>query len=453
MDTKTGLSQNKPKRGFGFVGCVGIGCIGFFLVIAVIGIGGYFTLLHSSLPLRIVESAIEETGEVEIDGLEGSLSSGFSVEKFRFKTDVDQWSELNDINLSYESKKSSFFGADKIIIDDVSVKSGTIYAKWDPALQKIDLTPIISDALKNNKIKVQFNGNSSGGDFAIKNASINDLEIVNTTSDESLIIDDVTLQDFSIEDGKLESFGQLSATSSQVDIRTTESNHFADKDVSIALVGTLKAGIDSRLAQDFTFNVDFGTSNDLKDQDAVISLFDKAMVISSSSDGATVKYSDFALKSYLSDASANLAPSRINLKLKFDKHDEFIEEISDDGSVTLGNVEFTNFRLATPGDSNQLMGDATLDGKQVTFSFEVDSVYSPWAKLQLQSPDFESQEDLWAEVFFGTEFSELTSEQQELIANQIGGSVEPNDEEGIEEEEKVEDSSPQDEQIPDKVPS
>ena len=121
--------------------------------------------------------------------------------------------------------------------------------------------------------------------------------------------------------------------------------------------------------------------------------------------------------------------------------------------MTLGNVEFTNFRLATPGDSNQLMGDATLDGKQVTFSFEVDSVYSPWAKLQLQSPDFESQEDLWAEVFFGTEFSELTSEQQELIANQIGGSVEPNDEEGIEEEEKVEDSSPQDEQIPDKVPS
>ena len=165
-----GARYTAPSGGCSFSGCIGIGCLIVFLFIAVVGIGGYFSLMHTTLPLQFVEAAIEESGEVEIDGLDGTLSSGFSADKFRFKTNSDDWSELNDINFKYSSK-SSFFGGDKLVIDDISVKSGTIYAEWDPEEQQIDLTPDFANEFND---EVDFNYDDGGtGELVLNNISIN----------------------------------------------------------------------------------------------------------------------------------------------------------------------------------------------------------------------------------------------------------------------------------------
>ena len=67
------------------MGCFGIGCVSIVIIIFAVCVGGYYSVFHSSLPLKIIEAAIEEDGEAEIDGLTGTLSSGFSADEFRFK--------------------------------------------------------------------------------------------------------------------------------------------------------------------------------------------------------------------------------------------------------------------------------------------------------------------------------------------------------------------------------
>ena len=77
------------------------------MVLLFIGLcgAGYYGLMHSSMPLAWFERAIEESGDVEIEGLEGNISSGAEMKKLRFRdnniidkaTGKSQWSELRDI--------------------------------------------------------------------------------------------------------------------------------------------------------------------------------------------------------------------------------------------------------------------------------------------------------------------------------------------------------------------
>ena len=195
------------------LGCIGIGCVGLILVVFGGVIAGYYTLFYTSVPLQLMESAIEESGEVEIEGLEGSLSSGFSADEFKFKADGENWSVLTDISFKYD-QNSSMFGSDKLVIKDLSVGGGTIYGDFDPEDQQFDF---------DNDFKDEFDEEFSSQDEAeikaafgqlevrLEKVEISNLKFVNPKTELEYKVDEILFENFVFNRGDFENLIYVNA--------------------------------------------------------------------------------------------------------------------------------------------------------------------------------------------------------------------------------------------------
>ncbi len=440
-DFKQHVQTDNPRGGCG-LGCMSIGCLGVIGLVITLMLAGYYSLFHSSLPLRMIEAAIEEDGEVEIEGLTGSLSDGFSADEIRFKTIDDRWSNLTDVKFKYEGGMS-IFGSDRLIIEELSVGGGTIYADWDPEKNELDFDPNFNDELDKeweefDKEFAEENGVSSSlREMSIKLVSVKKLKIVNPTTELEITIDEVTFEGFQWKENDLQSLGTLLVRSSQLDIETVPSIEFADMKQARRLEGTLRSETDRRLKSDVRFVFDFGVSDNL-DVSLKGELFDGQFQFEQLPEQESLTYVDFSPADFIELAEFGILPSHVKMKLSFDENlDQESVDVNQDGSFNLGKTRFGNLQIQKqPDGPSQVVATGEVNGNVVTATLKIDG-FSPWWRMGLASAGFESAAEVWAQTVYGSPFAKLSDEQRSAVKASLP-KPEPEKEVEVEAEEKPE---------------
>ncbi len=222
------VEVSPARRGLGCsLGCFGIGCL--IIVVGLIGLVGlgYYAMMYTSLPLRLMEQALEKEGNVEIEGLEGSLASGIKFDSLKIKAMDDKWSEFHGVKVDY----SGFSGINirgNRSIDQFTVDSATIYAEIEKpesfivnfsGLRKKDLFD------ENNK---DFRAFRRAGDLMINNVAIGTIKLINPKTGYAVTIDRVTYSGFHFKHGKLIDPGDLRIESDIVNVKTVNSPRWAE---------------------------------------------------------------------------------------------------------------------------------------------------------------------------------------------------------------------------------
>jgi hypothetical protein len=120
------------------LGCLGIALFGSLLLCAGLCGGGYYTLFHTSVPLATLEGMLEDSGAMEIEGLTGSISRGFHIDRIRFLNDAAHNSELTQIDFQFNGVRD-LAQNDRLLVEKFTVGGGTIY--YQPSFEAETTTP------------------------------------------------------------------------------------------------------------------------------------------------------------------------------------------------------------------------------------------------------------------------------------------------------------------------
>jgi hypothetical protein len=416
-NTKQYVDYQSQKTGGG-CGCWAIGCGSVILLIVLFCGGGFYTVFYSSAPLKLIERAIEDSGEVEIDGLAGNFMSGFTIDELRFKAEGDEWSNLTNIKFKY---KSSWFNSDRIIIEDISVDGGTIYAKFDPSRNEIALDPEFDAELEevSEELETEFDGVdfSSIKEVRIDLIRIANLKIVNPETEETIALDEIKYDGFHIEDGELTNLGNLVVDSNQMQIHTSPSKHFAEFESSKRFAGTINASMDRRLTQDLPMEVDMAFDDGKLMY--LVRLFDGQVVADRVDKQSQFTFNDFSPGDYMAADKMGVMPSHISVSFAAEKG-MMPKTIESDGSFNLGVTRFTNLTLDPnpPIGTAVLQGTAEVDGQTVIAKVQMKR-RTPLNRVSLTSEGIDLPQELWAKTVFDKPFAELDPERQATVSKAI----------------------------------
>jgi hypothetical protein len=416
---------NSSGRG---CGCFAFGCGGVLLGLVGLCVAGYYTLFFSNVPLAMIKQALEESGNVKIDGLKGNFSSGFEMKAIRFKdpqqkTDgktEGKWSELNDIRVKY--RNGGMF-ASSFTVEDISIAGGTIYSdlNFDGELSG----DLVFDELQDEfgDFQNEFSG-SSRGTLEIKNISFRGLKIRDPKTDDEFHIDDITLKDVLIEDGRLVEFGDLVVKADMVELETIRSANIADAQLERTVKGRLQRGILSNVLTDLPFEIEFGVRADGKIA-ARSRWFDgKILSVSGFADEPNrYQLTSFSPAEHLRIRGAGVMPTEINLDVIYDaKKRQRIAGVESSGHLMLGISRLENFRLPETSDDSTarqfILATTEVEGKQVEAELYLLSQF-PLVGVKLRNAADWSLEETWAKSVFGKPYGDLTNEQKDELQASI----------------------------------
>ncbi len=447
--TQQYVSLDGQKSGCS-MGCMGIGCVAVFMLMLMMCGGGIYGLFYSSLPLKAIEAALEQSGEIEIEGLTGNLTTGFSIDDLRFKTESDseRWSNLTDIKFKYANNRG-WLGSDRLIVEELSVDGGTIYAHWDPEQSEFDLDPNFEDELSEidedfediqEDIKSEFNGDLGGiREVRIDLVRIANLKIVDPISSLEITLDEIKFDGFQWLDGKLVSFGTLLVRSNQMELDTVPSIYFVDQEFAQRFEGKISSQMDRRLKEDVSFALDFTLveGNFWFEAD----ILGDAIHVSKTEQGCSLAYTDFSPVDYLKVEGPEILPSSLNFKVDYGQQfQQGPVGISEDGSFQLGSTRFENLHVNKNSELKRAThaGTATVNGAEVTAELYLDDRSPFWITI-LSCETIESKQELWAQTVYGQPFDELDEARQTAVTSMLvdrkpaetsrpsesGGDVEP----------------------------
>lgn len=408
-------------------GCFAFGCGGVLLGLVGLCVAGYYTLFFSNVPLVMIKQALEESGNVKIDGLKGNFSSGFEMKAIRFKDPQQKsdgntegkWSELNDIRVKY--RNGGMF-ANSFTIEDISIAGGTIYSdlNFDGELSG----DLVFDELQDEfgDFQNEFSG-SSRGTLEVKNISFRGLKICDPKTNEEFHIDDITLKDVLVEDGRLVEFGDLVVKADLVELETVRTKNIADAQLERTVKGRLQKGILSNVLTDLPFEIEFGVLPDGKIA-ARSRLFDGKILAVSGFTQEPNRYqlTGFSPGDHIRVRGSGVLPTDINLDVIYDaKKRQQIAAVESNGYLILGASRLGNFRLPEAAEDadarNYFLATTQVDGQQVDAELYLLNQF-PLIGVRLRKVNDWSLEDTWAKVVFGQAYADLPdADRDELQAS------------------------------------
>ena len=403
-------------------GCFAFGCGGVLLGLVGLCVAGYYTLFFSNVPLVMIKQALEESGSVKIDGLKGNFSSGFEMKAIRFKDpqqkadgkDEGKWSELNDIRVKY--RNGGMF-ASSFTVEDISIAGGTIYSD-------LNFDGELSGDLFFNELQDEFGdfqnefSGSSRGTLEIKNISFRGLKICDPKTNDEFHVDDISLKDVLIEDGRLVEFGDLVVKADMVELETIRSANIAGAQLERTVKGRLQKGILSNVLTDLPFEIEFGVLPDGKIA-ARSRWFDgKILSVSGFAEEANrYQLTGFSPGEHIRIRGTGIVPSEINLDVIYDaKKRQRIAGVESNGNLMLGVSRFENFRVPETSEESTarqfIVATTEVDGKQVEAELYLLSQF-PLVGVKLRNPADWALEETWAKTVFGKPYADLTNEQKD----------------------------------------
>ena len=136
----------RRKSLFGCLGCLGTIICG----VLVISAAGYYIIAHTSAPLGMVEAMLESNDGIEIDGLTGTISTGFHIDELRFEdpsiaqsgNKPHKPSCFQNIEFRFNGIGALFQNDRRLIIEEFSVESATVYSHPTSETSASDTLPV-----------------------------------------------------------------------------------------------------------------------------------------------------------------------------------------------------------------------------------------------------------------------------------------------------------------------
>lgn len=398
---KPASGQEKPKSG-------GKGCLMAFVITVVVSIasivfGGYYALFHSSLPLTLMAKAINDSGMMEIKGLKGSVSEGFSADEFRiFKTGLTD-TYFTNISFQYNGM-SDLSNNQRLIVEEFIIGKAFIsLPEMEASASDGELEPRME---KIEKIESPEELEQTGS-FEIKTFRIDEFVIQNPDGEEKS--GSVLLSGFKADHNDMQ-IAELKVTGDYLEMNLEtlpETNQFRQ-----AIRGVVKAAIHQAIRKDIDFALEFGGVGNAKQ--GSFTMFDGQVQGRQTIEAMTTEYLGLTLSNYLDPSFVNL-PDAITMKTVTAK-DEQTTEISA-GSFQIGQTKFKFAdQTINERDPQEQVLVASAEIGERTITLQIPNVEaSNRMKYEFASEGMDLP-DMVAQVLFGKDTEDLSDEEKEKLA-------------------------------------
>ena len=400
----------------------------FFLCVGCCGFG-YYAVFYTALPLSYIERILEESGDVEIEGLAGSLTSGFSVKQWRWRDEDGNWSSMNDVefrwNGIYELANEKRF-----VIEKFTVGSAEIYYQPSdgstPRARKSDHQDL-EDGEDGEMPDRSIRGTPPLREFRIDEFRLSNMTFINTDTKIRFGINEISVDSFQMLDEQMTELGDVTIESDFIEFHSEHSGRFRDtppRSVQRKFTGVVRSGIDKRLTKDFKYEVDVCFAKDGLLFDAA--LFDGKVKYSGNPDGEmSVQCKDFSPAEYLT-LENTILPKNVSGEFQAKnaaKGGDVKLTVAAESSLQLGETKFTfaaqEFEFPENAEfTSEMTASGTLDGAEVKLHLTVFKDRTELAMI-LESEAEEDSVDLYAKVFFGKRFEELGDEQKATVRHMM----------------------------------
>ena len=463
-------------------GCIGIGCLVSVVLLVVMCVGSYVAMMHTSLPLAMIERAIEADGNARVEGLRGSISSGFEIDKLEFiSEDGKHWNEFRGVKFAFNGI-FDLMRNERFVIEEASVEGATIYTEYEePEFQEaeaeidfnwfVDDVEIVGDGFKEGLDELQRELKQEGAkdlkEIRIDLVNIQNIDIVNPVTDERLKIEQVEFRGFRIARGEVDSLGQITVKSDFVDIDTTPSTVYPDEKLAWQLTGSMKTNLHPLMIAPVPFVMDFAVLDNNKSA-TTASLFGGAIKVSDpSSKIMTINVAGFSPGEFV-DLGTTVVPTQWTLDITSERPEPVAdnqvapgtdepekgesEEESESGETVaektvkrvvsilpgghfvLGKtpleIEPASFDVKSNNEPQLLLtANGMIGDKHVTAQLRSQRK-APFVFVELSAEGMESR-DIWAQLFFEKPYEELDADAKasidKVLAPANGNIVEPVD--------------------------
>jgi hypothetical protein len=260
----------RTTHGGGGCGCFAAGCGFVGLLLVTVCVGSFFVAMHTSLPLAWIEAALEEDGDVQIEGLRGSISSGIEIDSLKFRSDppAEEWNELRDLRFSWNGF-FNFVSTKRLLISEASVGGATIYAELEDEGVAGDVdfdgASIAEEIAEEwNDLQNEFRDNDSDElrELRIDLLSARNVVIVDPLSGRKMEFEKVEFRNYQMLRGRIRRLGDLEIRSNQLDLVSDKSERFSGESAAWQLTGQIKPPIHEALITEMPFEVDFAIAGD-----------------------------------------------------------------------------------------------------------------------------------------------------------------------------------------------
>ena len=405
-------SARRQSNGCGCsLGCLGIGCLLSAAAFFGLLILAYYATLHTSLPLKLIERAIEEDGKIEVDGLAGNIANGLRFDKFRFLGDGKKWSELRDVSLRYQGLVGINFSGD-IDIREVRVGGGILYLDLArPEQFSLSLPGFEFDSVLDEEERAAL---MHAGNWNIDSVEIGNIEVVNPNSAFRFSIDHARISGLRFRRGQLVDMGMWSIASDLLDVKTEASRRWPESVTARRLVAVVREGFFANLREDFevTLEVEGG--------DAALQYHgecaDGKLVVDDNGRRMMVEFDNYTPSDYF-QVARELPLQQITFRATRLASESAGADVrlESGGHFQLGATRFAMSDPTIDPAMRFLRGDATWQEHAVRMELTSDSVLYTRIFPQLWIDDQPATLEQWSAIIYDRPWDELTTLEQSIL--------------------------------------
>jgi hypothetical protein len=409
-------------------GCV-IGCVAAAIGIPLLLVlGGYFLVMHSSVPLQLAAKAMGTVNDITIKGIDGSISSGFTIEEMRSSDSQGNESVLEGLSLKW-SDMTKLRTSRELIIEEIALERAHIYISSSDEEGQTD-SP--SEENHDRGVARTEQEGTPLELFEIKKVDIREVVIESTTDDFKLELNQILMEGFRIQNDDLE-LETLTIGSNFIELQLENAEPTTIEGQNVAftrrLVGSLKPAVHGSLDREIDFTVEMGAI----DGNFVnrIQMLDGAVEVINLGNGGLqrLRIDNFNPADYFSKEWQGLL-SEISLVVKSDTPDpqtglRIVK--AESGEFAIGNTTFfvePQILLEEGPEANAdaptppIIATGKRDGLTITAKLEKLNA-PPYFGVSLSSTPERKPRELLALILFNQPFSELNPAQQAEVKDAV----------------------------------
>lgn len=378
-------------------GCAKKGLMGcaIFIVVSVLGalLTGYYVWYHTSLPIQGLVALLNQAPGVRIEGVSGSLSSGFEVKRIRITDDAGNVNELDDIRLKYRGQGEDF------VITDIHVGRGYFY--MDRSKDK-DGDETVPDPATPGQ------GSPSNARYFIEKVSINDVTVEDVHSKEKFHLDQVELDGLVL--GRESKIGKLIVKSPTCDLKVLPADGTTGDVLTIN--GRFEPGFHESMASAF----DVQGEMDARGKDLDLRLLAGKVSLKEEGKKTSMRVKDLSLAEYFKEA-----PPLGHIELEVTRDEDSGKAT---GSFTIGDKTFV-MDQKVPGTKDRRKEDLIARHESDGVAYEIRITVGAKSKqlfppMRLTTKPAMSAEDAVAQLLTGKKYATLTGADKADVKKALG---------------------------------
>jgi hypothetical protein len=412
-------TENKSRPKSCLFGCLGT-VIGIPILLIIIG---YYVLMHTAVPLRLVAKVLDHDDQIKIEGLGGSISKGFTIETLRYSDDSGNESVLEGLTLQWgdidRMRKNR-----ELVIEEIGLRRAHIYVDTSEDTAETESKSSDTNADDTDEPGEKLNL------FEIKKVNIRAVVIESTTGDFKLELDEILMKGFRIKDDEF-NLASLTVGSNFLDLNLedAETVTIAGEQVPFKrqIVGILKPEMHESLAKEIDFTIELGAlAGEMATRVRCFNGSVEAVNLGPLGYEA-ITFKDFTPADYLAPESSGPV-SKLSMEIRTvpegDSETGLRSTQLESGSLTLGTALFTmapqvlkvqhKDQAEIEQQSESIVATSQLGGLEITATLN-EAQEPPFFQVDLSSEPTREQRDLIALLWFGKAYGDLTPDQAAAV--------------------------------------